>query len=129
MAPLKFRFRELFPNPIPWSFNRCIVGVIVALLAVIYDIKIFRLKVSCKTLKPVKPLFKQVLREELCSVLSDLSSKNENDDSLVEEAVGLVRLARDDFKVWKNGLDAAYNKFVAVKPSQSPFAAVLLSIL
>jgi hypothetical protein len=67
--------------------------------------------------------------------LSKLSSKDNNlddnndDDSLIDEAVSLVRMARNDFKVWKGGLDAAYNKFMAVKPSQSPFAAVLLSIL
>jgi hypothetical protein len=67
--------------------------------------------------------------------LSKLSSKdnnlddNDDDDTLIDEAVSLIRMARNDFKVWKGGLDAAYNKFMAVKPSQSPFAAVLLSIL
>jgi hypothetical protein len=68
--------------------------------------------------------------------LSKLSSKvnlnndnNDDDDTLIDEAVSLVRMARNDFKVWKGGLDAAYNKFMAIKPSQSPFAAVLLSIL
>jgi hypothetical protein len=56
-------------------------------------------------------------------------NNDDNDETLIDEAVSLVRMARNDFKVWKGGLDAAYNKFMAVKPSQSPFAAVLLSIL
>jgi len=43
----------------------------------------------------------QILREDLCSVLADLDKK---DDSILEEAARLVRMARNDYKVWKGGL-------------------------
>lgn len=72
------------------------------------------------------PLSNQILREDLCSVLADLDKK---DDSILEEAARLVRMARNDYKVWKGGLDSAYNKFLSLKPSPHPFTAVLLSIL
>ena len=43
----------------------------------------------------------KVLREELVSVLSDLDSK---DESVLEEALSLVRMATKDYKIWKGGL-------------------------
>jgi hypothetical protein len=42
------------------------------------------------------PSSPQELRAELCKVLADLSKRS--DDGLLEEAVGLVRMALDDFK-------------------------------
>ena len=43
----------------------------------------------------------KVLREELVSVLSDLDRK---DESVLEEALSLVRMATTDYKIWKGGL-------------------------
>ena len=51
----------------------------------------------------------QVLREDLCSVLADLDKK---DDSTLEEAARLVRMARNDYKVWKGGLVQTQNRII-----------------
>ena len=69
---------------------------------------------------------KKVLREDLCSIAdSSLDTRDQ-----LDRAFGLVWQARCDFKVWKNGLDRAYNAFLATKPSPpSMISAVLLSIM
>jgi hypothetical protein len=68
----------------------------------------------------------QVLREELCQTLSDLTKKT-TDNALLDEATDLVKMASKDFKVWKGGLDAAYNKFLATHSNN--LTDVILSIL
>ena len=71
-------------------------------------------------------LSNQVLREELKEALDNVKKESDNKD--IEEAFDLVWQARCDYKVWKGGLDKAYNAYLATRPSQ-PLTAVLLSLL
>ena len=67
-----------------------------------------------------------VLREELNESLANLSESSGHSD--IEEAYDLVWQARCDYKVWKAGVDRAYNLFLATKPSPT-LTAVLMSIM
>ncbi len=71
------------------------------------------------------PLTNQVLRDDLTVRLNTVQDANDED---LSEIFDLVWQARCDFSVWKGGLDAAYNRFLATKPSP-PLTAVLLSIM
>ena len=67
----------------------------------------------------------QVLREEICQKIREINSISDED---LSELFELVWKARCDYKVWKGGLEAAYQNFIASKPNP-PLTAVLLSIL
>ena len=67
-----------------------------------------------------------MLREELVEALGGICEQSGEKE--VEEAYALVWQARCDYKVWKGGLDRAYNAFLATKPSPG-LTAVLLSIM
>ena len=72
------------------------------------------------------PLTNQVLRDDLCVALSKID--DESDEKMLSHAFDLAWQARCDYKVWKGGLDAAYNKFISLNPA-APLTAVLLSIM
>ena len=71
------------------------------------------------------PLANQVLRDSLSRKLSQIDSVNDED---LSDVFDLVWQARCDYKVWKGGLEAAYQQFLAMKPAP-PLTAVILSIL
>jgi len=71
------------------------------------------------------PLSNQILRENLCQKLAQVDSVN---DEELSEIFDLVWQARCDYKIWKGGLETAYQNFIAMKPTP-PLTAVLLSIL
>ena len=71
------------------------------------------------------PLANQVLRDSLSRKLSQVDSVNDED---LSEVFDLVWQARCDYKVWKGGLEAAYQQFLAMKPTP-PLTAVIMSIL
>ena len=78
------------------------------------------------------PLANGVLREELVEAIEAVIRENNNEErgESVEAAFELVWDARCDHKVWKGGLDHAYNAFLATKPTPpSALTAVLLSIM
>lgn len=72
------------------------------------------------------PLTNQVLREEMCEDLMKVNS--ESSDIEMNQLVTLVLQARDDNRVWKNGLDQSYRMFIS-QPTPVSLTAVLLSIL
>lgn len=75
--------------------------------------------------KPI-PLSNKVLRDELCSVLLQIDEKS--DEKTISQAFDLVWQARCDDKVWRRGLEQAYDRFVSHYPSIS-LSAVLLCII
>ena len=72
------------------------------------------------------PLSNVALRDDLSVALAKLD--DDSDDKSLTSASELAWQARCDYKVWKGGLDSAYNKFVSTNPSPT-FASVLLSIM
>ncbi len=80
---------------------------------------------SANSEKPI-PLSNQVLREELCIALLRIDEKS--DDRAISQAFDLVWQARCDDKVWRRGLEQAYDNFVSHNPTLS-ISAVLLSII
>jgi hypothetical protein len=71
-------------------------------------------------------LTNQVLRDELCVALAKID--DDSDEKTLNHAFDLTWQARCDYKVWKGGLDSAYNKFISLNPAP-PLTAVLLSIM
>ena len=67
------------------------------------------------------------MHEELCDALAKVDV-DDCDDKTLTTAFDLAWQARCDYKVWKGGLDSAYNKFISTNPSPS-FSSVLLSIM
>lgn len=72
------------------------------------------------------PMTNQVLREEIGEDLIKIS--NESSEVELSQLVTLVLQARDDNRVWKNGLDQSYRMFLT-QPTPVSLTAVLLSIL
>jgi hypothetical protein len=72
-------------------------------------------------------LSNQELRDELCTALTSI---RENDtQETFKLTLELVWQARGDYRVWKGGLDKAYNIFLASKPTISKTASVLLTLM
>lgn len=72
------------------------------------------------------PLSNPVLWEDLSLSLSQIDDKSEENE--LSSAFKLVWAAKYDHKVWKAGLEAAYNIFLTTNP-RNGFQAVLLSII
>jgi hypothetical protein len=72
-------------------------------------------------------LINQVLREEVCEALTSI--REEDSREKFDKMSNLVCQARSDYRVWKGGLDKAYNQFLASKPSLPTMTAVLLTIM
>jgi len=69
----------------------------------------------------------QELQNDLCQKLSGLAKAR--DEKLIRDAFDLLKMASKDNKVWKGGLDTAYNRFKAIYDSNNKVANVILSIL
>ncbi|TRY61177.1 hypothetical protein TCAL_09164 [Tigriopus californicus] len=76
-------------------------------------------------------LSNRILWNKLSEALQAIQNNNENRniESDLEDACQLIRQAKGDYKVWKGGVDKAYNAYLASKPSLPTLTAVLLSIL
>jgi hypothetical protein len=72
------------------------------------------------------PLTNQALREKLCNALAKIDSKS--DEKTISQAFDLVWQARCDDKVWRRGLEQAYDSYISHNPSML-FTAVHLSII
>jgi len=68
------------------------------------------------------PMNNQVMMEELCADLRDLTVEN------MADANTQLLAAKSDTRVWKSGLDLQYGRYLSTKPTQK-LQAVLLSII
>ena len=78
-------------------------------------------------LKPVN-LSNKVLREQLCEILS---KKDLDDECVIRDLPSCVRAASRDYKVWKGGLELAYQDYIASKPAPLPLVTattILISL-
>ena len=76
-------------------------------------------------LKPVH-LSNKVLREQLCEILSKMDL---DDECFVRDLPVCVRAVSRDYKVWKGGLELAYQDYIASKPAPLPlFTATTILI-
>lgn len=80
---------------------------------------------SANSKKPI-PLSNKILHDELCEVLNRMDEKS--DEKTISQAFDLVWLARCDDKVWRRGLEQAYDNFVTHNTSLS-MSAVLMTII
>ena len=80
------------------------------------------------------PLTNQVLRDEICTQLKDVTSDDKYEAKEIEfdHLIHLLQDASRDHRVWKAGIEVAYAEFLASKPNHrvtTQIAAVLLSII
>lgn len=72
-------------------------------------------------------LSNRILWDQLCQALQKIqhNKKLQNVEIDLDDTCRLIWQARSDYKVWKGGVDKAYNSYLASKPTLPTLTAVL----